>query len=280
MIDHPRIRPIFRLAVGGITLGLKATGLYARGVRNAGDIRLNRFDIALAGLPSAFEGYTILHMSDLHADGPIDLETPLARILSEIEVDLCALTGDYRYRLRGSHEAASAPMARILRHVSARDGIVGVLGNHDLATMIEPLRAAGIKMLVNDHLTLRRGTDAVHLIGLDDVHAYQRAEEAVRALAGMPEGFRILLLHSPELLDEAEAAGISLYLAGHTHGGQICLPGGFPPMVNIKTPRRYARGLWRHGEMTGYTTHGVGVSAMPLRYNSRGEVAVITLRKA
>ena len=72
---------------------------------------------------------------------------------------------------------------------------------------------------------------------------------------------------------------MSLYLTGHTHGGQICLPGGLPIITNAKTPRRYAQGLWQHGAMTGYTTTGVGVSVMPVRFFSKGEVAIITLRR-
>ncbi len=260
-------------------LGLKITGLHARGMRNAGDTQVNRFEIPLEDLPSAFDGYTILHMSDLHADGPVDLESSIARVLADVEADLCVLTGDYRYRLSGTRDEAAEPMARILKHVRARDGVVGILGNHDLATMMDPLRDTGIHILLNDHLALKRGEDEIVLIGLDDVHAYQPADEAAAALAAMPKGFRILLQHSPELLDEAEAENVSLYLTGHTHGGQICLPGGLPIMTNIKTQRRYARGLWRHGRMTGYTTTGVGVSVMPVRFFSRGEVAVITLRR-
>lgn len=278
--EHGLIRPVFRTAFRCFEAGLKITGLHARGRRNAADTQLNRFDIALEGLPPAFDGYTILHMSDLHADGPIDLETSIERVLDGVEVDLCALTGDYRYRLSGRHEDAAAPMARIIRHVRARDGIFGIMGNHDLGTMIAPLENAGIRMLVNDHVILRRGDDEVQLIGLDDVHAYQPPEDAAAALAAMPDGFRILLQHSPELLDEAAAGNVSLYLSGHTHGGQICLPGGIPVMTNIRTPRRYARGLWKHGDMIGYTTAGVGVSVMPLRFFSKGEVAVITLRRA
>lgn len=268
------------MAFRGLEAGLKVTGLHARGRRNATDTQLNRFDVALDGLPAAFDGYTILHMSDLHADGPLDLEASIERVLDGVEVDLCALTGDYRYRLSGRHEDAAAPMARIVKHVRARDGIFGIMGNHDLAPMIAPLEGAGIRMLVNDHVMLRRGGEEIQLIGLDDVHAYQPAEEAAAALAAIPDGFRILLQHSPELLDEAQAANVSLYLCGHTHGGQICLPGGIPVMTNIRTARRYASGLWKHGDMTGYTTVGVGVSIMPLRFFSKGEVAVITLRRA
>lgn len=278
--EHGLIRPVFRKAFRGLEAGLKVTGLHARGRRNAADTQLNRFDITLNGLPPAFDGYTILHMSDLHADGPLDLEASVGRVLYGVEVDLCVLTGDYRYRLSGRHEDAAAPMAGIIRHVQARDGIFGIMGNHDLATMIAPLENTGIRMLVNDHAILRRGDDEIQLVGLEDVHAYQPAEEAAAALAAMPDGFRILLQHSPELLDEAAAANVSLYLCGHTHGGQICLPGGIPVMTSIRAPRRYARGLWRHGDMTGYTTVGVGVSVMPLRFFSKGEVAVITLRRA
>tara|TARA_R110002126_G_scaffold4815_13_gene24953 strand:- start:1342 stop:2235 length:894 start_codon:yes stop_codon:yes gene_type:complete len=278
--EHRLIRPVFRVAFRALEFGLKATGLHARGVRNAADTQVNRFEIALENLPAAFDGYTILHMSDLHADGPLDLDASIERALDGIEVDLCALTGDYRYRLAGEYEDAAAYMARIVRHISARDGIYGTLGNHDLGTMVAPLEAAGIRILLNDHAILRRGDDEIQLIGLDDVHAYQPAADAAAALADMPAGFRILLQHSPELLDEAEAEDVALYLTGHTHGGQICLPGGIPIMTNIRTARRYASGLWRHGRMTGYTTRGVGVSIMPLRFFSKGEVAVITLRSA
>jgi len=277
--EHRMTRPLFRIGFRALEAGLKITGLHGRGRRNAANTQVRRFDIALAGLPAAFDGYTILHMSDLHADGPLDLETSVATALDGVEVDLCALTGDYRYRLSGTYESVADPMARILQHVRARDGIYGVMGNHDLATMIKPLEAAGIRILLNDHTILRRGGDEIQLVGLDDVHAYQLAAEAEAALAGMPAGFRILLQHSPELLDEAEAAEVSLYLTGHTHGGQICLPGGRPIMTNIRSQRRYASGLWQHGRMTGYTTAGVGVSVMPLRFFSKGEVAIITLRQ-
>ena len=87
------------------------------------------------------------------------------------------------------------------------------------------------------------------------------------------------MIHSPELVPEAASAGMSLYLAGHTHGGQICLPGGLPIICHMAAPRRYATGLWRKGGMIGYTSTGVGTSGLPVRFNSRSEVALITLRR-
>ena len=88
------------------------------------------------------------------------------------------------------------------------------------------------------------------------------------------------LIHSAELADVAADAGFSLYLAGHTHGGQICLPGGIPIITHMSCHRHYASGLWRHGSMIGYTTTGIGVSGLPVRFNTRGEAVLITLRRA
>jgi hypothetical protein len=85
-------------------------------------------------------------------------------------------------------------------------------------------------------------------------------------------------VHTPELVDEAAAAGVDLYLCGHTHGGQICLPWIGPIIVNANCPRRYARGLWRHRHMQGYTSPGVGTSGVPVRFFCPPEIGVIELR--
>ncbi len=113
----------------------------------------------------------------------------------------------------------------------------------------------------------------------DDVHYYY-TDAARAALEGAPNIFKIALIHSAELADVAADAGFSLYLAGHTHGGQICLPGGMPIITHMSRHRRYASGLWRHGPMVGYTTAGIGVSGLPVRFNTRGEAVLITLRRA
>ena len=86
-------------------------------------------------------------------------------------------------------------------------------------------------------------------------------------------------MHSAEVADDADEAGYSLYLCGHTHGGQICLPGGRPLVTHLKRCRHAARGLWRQGGMTGYTSCGLGVSDLPVRFNTRGEIVLITLRR-
>jgi uncharacterized protein len=115
--------------------------------------------------------------------------------------------------------------------------------------------------------------------GTDDVHHYW-SPVARQALEAAPtDRVRIALVHTSELASDAAALGYSLYLTGHTHGGQICLPGGFP-LITMGMRRAYAAGLWRIGEMTGHTSRGIGVSCVPLRYHCPPEVALITLKSA
>ena len=105
-----------------------------------------------------------------------------------------------------------------------------------------------------------------------------RADSRLKRITAAGD-FRIALIHSPEMADHAAAAGVSLYLCGHTHGGQVCLPGGRPILTRLTRCRHAAVGHWREGAMRGYTSHGLGTSWPPLRFNSRGEMTVITLRR-
>ncbi len=274
-----RFWQLFKLLIKLFGTLLKLTGLYQRGRRNALDIRLTRLDLAFPELPAAFDGFTILQLTDLHVDALPEALAAARKHAAEVEVDLCVLTGDYRYRVQGPHEQILPDMRELVAAVRARHGICAILGNHDCADMVPAFEALGITMLINESLSLERGGEAIHLTGTDDVH-YFYSGAARTALGEAPNGFRIALVHSPELADVAAGSGFQLYLTGHTHGGQICLPGGRPILTHLSCHRRYARGLWRHGGMQGYTSTGVGISALPVRFNNRGEVVLITLRRA
>lgn len=274
---HIRKWKIFKALVWGLKLGLICAGLYRRGVRNALDLRLQRLELAFDGLPAAFDGYTVLHMTDLHCDGLPEAIDRAAGLIADLEVDLCVLTGDYRFRVHGPYEPVMPGLRRLMGAVNARDGTFATLGNHDTADMAGPIEEAGAVMLVNETQTLRRGDAVLLLTGIDDVHYYY-TEAADAALYDGGDGFRIALVHSPEFVEQAAAAGTALYLTGHTHGGQVCLPGGRPIITHAGKWRCYASGLWRHGAMVGYTGSGVGISGMPVRFNNRGEVTLITLR--
>jgi len=255
---------------------LRMLGCYERGVRNAADIRLNEMDIWFEGLPEAFDGFKVLQLSDLHVDFLPETLRVALDLTAGVEADICVLTGDFRRRVTGGFEDILPAMERLMSDVSTRHGTYAILGNHDCADMVEPFEDLGIRVLINETHTIRRQAAELHLTGTDDVHYYY-TDGARQALEAVPEGFRIALIHSAELADVAAECGYQLYLAGHTHGGQVCLPGGWPIITHLSRFRRYARGLWRHGKMVGYTSTGVGVSGLPVRFNTRGEVALITL---
>ena len=161
----------------------------------------------------------------------------------------------------------------------SKDGAYAIMGNHDSSEVEAQIRDLGIAVLRNETATVRRERSEIRLTGLEDVHR-RRTQQAIDALGQQSEGFRIALVHSPEIVEATAEAGVSLYLAGHTHGGQICLRGGDPIVTNISSKRVFAKGVWKCGGMTGFTSSGVGVSGLPFRFNSRGEVAEITLRSS
>ncbi len=269
----------WEIAAWTLRWGLKLSGLYRRGARNARDVRYNCFDLIFDDLPAGFDGYRVLHLSDLHFDrthNPVDHYLPL---VAGIKADLCVLTGDYRYRRHGPIDDAVEAMAALVGEIATRDGIFATLGNHDTARMVQPFAELGIRVLGNETLSLSRAGDYIHLTGLDDVHHFY-TRDADRAIAAAPDGFRIALVHSPEFAVPAANAGVSLYLSGHTHGGQLCLPGARPVITNQYGNRRYAVGLWECGAMLGFTSAGAGASVVPVRFNCRGEITMITLRRS
>ena len=145
--------------------------------------------------------------------------------------------------------------------------------------MVAPIEAMGMRMLMNESVLLYRGDARMQLIGTDDVH-YYFTDQAVHALEQARDEFTVALVHSPELYDTAAQLGVDLYLCGHTHAGQVCLPGGRPFITHLSRGRRLFRGTWRHEEMVGVTNAGVGTSGIPVRFNTRGELLALTLRRA
>jgi uncharacterized protein len=257
---------------------LKATRLFEAGMRRALDLRLVERVLSHPDLPPEFEGYRLLHLTDLHLDGMPGLDGIIAGLVRNRQVDLAVWTGDYRWRVHGAHEQVLPGIAAIVRAVSASDGQYATLGNHDPAAMVDGLEAIGLRVLANETVSIRRGAASLHITGLDDVH-YFYTDTAATALASAPPGFKVALVHSPEAALLAADAGYALYLCGHTHGGQVCLPGGTPVLTNSALHWRHVRGLWRRGKMIGYTSNGAGTSGLPVRFFSRGEVTLLTLRR-
>lgn len=258
--------------------GLALTGLGGLAARRAGRLVVERHTIRPPALPAGLDGYVILHVSDVHVGNvPGVIDTAIAR-LADQRVDLVALTGDYQTWGRPDARAAAAEVARLLAPLSPVDGVMAVLGNHDDHRMAEALEGHGIRVLVNERTAIRRNGDALHVVGTDDLHTFY-TPAATAAVAFPPEGFSLVLAHTPELADVAAGAGHHLYLCGHTHGGQICLPGGRPLTTALDSHRHLASGRWRVGGLEGYTSRALGSAQPPLRLNCPAEVALLRLER-
>lgn len=254
-------------------------GLYDKGVKNALDVRVTPVTFHFENLPEAFDGYTILFMSDFHLDGLDGLTEKLGSMVEKTPVDLCILGGDYRTKVYGSFSRALLRLVRLVRKVQATDGIYAVLGNHDCLEMIGILEKRGVRFLVNDSAQIERDGEKIWIAGVDDPFYYE-GDDLESAFEEIPEdGFSILVSHAPRIYREAADYSPGLYLCGHTHAGQIQLPVIGPVITHSMAPRRFAHGRWRYRGMQGYTSSGVGVSGIPVRFNCRGELALITLRK-
>ena len=132
---------------------------------------------------------------------------------------------------------------------------------------------------MNEHVRHEHGAGTLYIAGIDDAHFFG-AHNLEKALADIPwESCCVLLSHTPEVYRQASHAGADLLLCGHTHGGQICLPGGFPLTVGARIPRRLANGAWHHGAMFGYTSPGAGSSMVDVRLNCPPEVTLHTLNR-
>ena len=259
-----------------IRAALTATGLYRRGLRNAAKVGIRHNRIESPNLPKAFDGFTIVQLSDLHVEmSEAAMERVLA-LLGEARYDLCVLTGDYRGATYGPYDRTLAGMARV------RDGIkgpiYGVLGNHDTICMVPGLEAMGIRMLLNESDIIERDGERIHLSGIDDAHFYGM-DNIEKAAAAIPhDEFSILISHTPEVYRQAAHADFNLLLSGHTHGGQICLPGGIPITLDSVLPRSMGSGAWKYHDMIGYTSVGAGSSVVPVRFNCPPEITLHRLQ--
>ena len=259
-----------------VRTALKLTGLYGRARRNADHVVVKQHSVAFANLPPAFDNFTILHISDLHADISVGAMRHLVSVVGGLQYDICVLTGDYRGKTYGPFEKSLEIIDEL--QAQLKGPVYGVLGNHDSIRMAPSMEAMGICMLFNECEPIVRDGQRIFLAGVDDPHFY-RADDIEKAASKIPsDAFSILLAHTPEVYDRAMSARFDLMLCGHTHGGQLCLPGGIPIKLEAALPRFMGAGPWRHGAMVGYTSVGAGTSLLPVRLNCPPEITLHTLR--
>jgi uncharacterized protein len=267
------------LAGAGAALGIK-------GFVNTKHIELKTIEVALSRLPETFDGFTIAQLSDFHYDHfTAEPARKSVEIVNSLKPDLVVLTGDFvtvPFLKRHAREAARTvePCSEVLRSLSAPMGKFAILGNHDAYSsagyVAGVLQENGIPVLVNRALPLERKSSRIWLAGIDD--ALEGKPDLGTALEKVPSNEAVVLLaHEPDFADEAALKPVDLQLSGHSHGGQIWIPGIGAPWLPALA-RNYPRGLYKVGNLTLYTNIGIGTIRAPLRINCPPEVTLITLR--
>jgi uncharacterized protein len=255
--------------------GLRVAGLYRRAMMNARTLATAHHPVVVPNLPRAFHGFRVLHLSDLHIDVSDATAHAIIEAVRGVDYDLCVLTGDYRFHTTGAVDDTLHNMARL--RASLATEAYAVLGNHDSVTMLPALEDMGIRVLMNESVAIEREGARLYLAGIDDAHFFG-VENFEKALDGVPlDACTVLLSHTPEVYRQAAHAGVDLMLCGHTHGGQICLPGRIPVLLDARIPRRFGRGPWRYRDMLGYTSPGAGTSIVEVRLNCPPEITLHTL---
>lgn len=253
-------------------------------------LELNRLDVPVTGLPKAFAGFRIVQLSDFHCSRqvtPAYLGEAVELALAQ-EADLIVLTGDFVHK--GYRYVDH--VARALGRLTAPFGVYAVLGNHDFSVrnalgfrryrhlnraVAAALAGQGVQVLRNQTIPLVRGEDRLFLTGIEDL--WSRVCDPERALSGLsPVIPRIVLAHNPRTVEFLNGHRCDLMLSGHTHGGQVHLPGVGRPTLGKKV-RRFAAGLYRVHDTYLYVNKGVGFG-FRFRYGVRPEVAVATLVRA
>lgn len=268
-----------RLAASAYAAGLTAS-VWAIAVRSH-RVVLREHEIRVPDLPPELDGYRVAQLSDIHVGSlnPPERARAWIRAANALGVDLVALTGDYITTGTRFHEVT----ARLLGELTARDGVVAVLGNHDNYGDREPfvttLRETGVRLLLNEHVVLSRGAARLVVVGVDDF--YTRRTDVERSFASVPEGHPVLaLVHDPRTFPAIARRGAFLVLSGHTHWGQIGLP--FAPLrANLARPFfGFPGGMYRDGASTLYVSAGLGTTGAPFRLGVAPEIAIFTLRRA
>jgi len=260
------------------SLILKITGFYKKGYGNAKTITVNEISLIFHNLPLPFNGFRILHLSDLHLDSIPGFASLIIDKIKDIRFDLCVLTGDYRRDISGSFNHILKPITILSKYIQAPYGTFAVLGNHDTYLMARYEEESGMNLLINESVEIIKDGEKILITGTDDPFNFF-TEPALLCLETKGYNFKIALVHTSELAKAASANNYDLYLCGHTHGGQICLKEGRPLISHQFEGKEFNQGKWHIGKMTGYTSRGAGVSGMPIRFNCPSEVTLFTLNR-
>lgn len=288
----PERRAFLATAVSGAAgVSIVVSGTYPLLVE-PGWLHVRRERVPLKGLPKSLNGFTIAQLTDLHHDEWISLDhiRDAIRVTNRLKSDLVALTGDYVT----SNPSLIKNAVRALRHLNPRVGTVAVLGNHDWWSDVQETRRrfaeVEIPLIDNKRLFVspdRKRVDTadagICIGGVGDLWEDDVSPE--KAFEGIPNQMpRILLSHNPDVAEDHRIVRhfprVDLMLCGHTHGGQVYLPGLGTPIVPSAYGPKYAQGLVKGPGCLVQVSAGIGMAMLPVRLNVRPEIVLITLESA
>lgn len=256
-------------------------------------IEVTRRDVALRGLPAAFDGLKVVQLSDIHLEEftePFLLEDAV-RHINQIAPDVVLLTGDFvSYELLSRKRTVGAAWkcAELLRALKCPQ-VFASMGNHDVmvgeSEVTSALAAQRIPVLKNAFVPLDRRGDRVWIAGLDDpLLGTPDLDRTIPQFLPAKQHEPVLLMcHAPDYMDQVmrhpSGSSIGLALSGHTHGGQVRLP-LIGAMQLPPGGRKYVEGFFRFGNTQLYVNRGLGSVGLPFRFDCPPEITAFTLRRA
>jgi predicted MPP superfamily phosphohydrolase len=247
---------------------------------------LRETQITLPAWPASFKGFRIAVISDLHAGRPHIMIDKLRRVVEMINAaqpDLVVMPGDFVEPAFGWGFIEPEAIASELKGLRARFGVFAALGNHDWwyngSRVTKALENVGIRVLENDAAKIELNAEAIWLVGVGDM--WEGTPNIASALAKVPRMVNgiapvIAFTHNPDIFPSIPS-GVSLTIAGHTHGGQVRLPIIGRPLVPSAFGERYAAGHIVEGGKNLFVTSGIGTSILPVRFRVPPEISLLTI---
>ncbi|MCK5475680.1 MAG: metallophosphoesterase [Candidatus Pacebacteria bacterium] len=248
------------------------------------NIQIERISVKIENLPESFDNIKIVHLTDFHSDDFGKREKRVLKILENIDPDLIFITGDFIDHSSEDIKSCEKFWSELSGRYQGK--VFGVLGNHehwigspDIDAISKMLENNGISILNNENQKIFQGDEFIYLLGVDDPDS--KKDDLPKAMIGTEENIsKILLAHSPDIIDNLQGEKVDLILAGHTHGGQIVIPFIRPFWVPTKNQGKYASGLFKVNNINLYVNRGIGLSpCLPIRFNCPPEVTVIELKR-